>query len=290
MNWIQQNPLYRPQPQNIAAFSEVRDVDPVVATWAGIWAQESQSFKAWEPGGFHINELRKRTGDAVGPSVIDEPPFTWWKNVVDTNVAQTMIAPLYEERAGFKAWEPGRFHILENKVRTGDAVGPSIIDEPSFAWIWEGAVEPYLTKSIMPPVSTEMPSDYRSPDRSKIDVRNINEPDTDWQYSVESSIYASYVPALDNRYARYRAYERNKIDVRAINTPEFSPWTRLPVDAIIATYAGIWAEPQSFRARQRAGVNVANIIEPLIWPTYPPAPPPPTTTRPLRTIRWFKNQ
>jgi len=255
-NLINQTPWYRPQPQDPEAFAQVRDVDPTIAKYAGIWAEQARSFKAWEPGRFHMFENRARTGDAVGPSVIDTPllPYSRWVQLNDVLVAQR-VAEQYQQRASFKPLERRR---IDEQNYFGDLnPGPSVLNGPDDGWVswFTGSLGAGFDQSIVTPIY-ELPNEYRAPDRRQIDVRAINQPDTDWQYP-QNDAYTASQGAWNIEEVSLRSADRRAINVAAISEPEFAAWFQ---GTIAQTITPVFQ--RSERTQERLKINTALVSQP----------------------------
>ena len=258
-NLIRQITFERPTPQRID-WAVPRDVDPLVATWTAVfYTERNRTIRAPErrriDHGHYFGDLNN------GPSTISEPAFSWWQPVVDAIVSTWAGTLNAEQTRTYRA--PERRRIDHGRYFGDLNNGPSILDEPSFAWNWEGAVEPYLVKSIIPPIY-EMPAEYRAPDPRKVDVRGVSEPNTEWLDTLLDSLTPfdpSIYQGIQDELRALRAREPKKL-YGTVDEPEFGWLWEDTVEPFITSIVmpPIYEVPAEYRTPEPGKVKL--ITEP----------------------------
>lgn len=264
-NLIQQTPYPRTTPQlPYSRWASLVDAD--VATWSPTWIVQRNSYRP-APRGRIARATHSRAGDVIGPEVMPEPipPYSTWQSIIDADVAQRFIAPIYQERSSFKAPERRRI----DKLRAfGDLnPGPSVLDEPSPAPWEKYAVDNAVVFDPSVVTPTYYMADFMARAANRIDVRAVNQPDTDWVWDINDDVIAqTIIPPTYN--LKYRATDPVRIDTRSIAEPSAAwIWSRTD-DVVAQTIVPLFELQPKYISPERRKTFVSFVNEPdtsWIW-------------------------
>ncbi len=247
--------------------------DGLVAAQSPSWIVGRNSYRP-QPLGRIARATHSIRGDVIGPEVMAEPipPYSTWQSIIDADVAQRFISPIYQERSSFKSLERRR---IDKRSAFGDLnPGPSIIDQPSNVPWQKYEVDNAVAFDTSVVTPTYYLADFMARAADKLDVRGVNQPDADWIWAKNDDVIAqTIVPLLQ---AKYISPERRKTFVSFVNEPDNSPWIWRVSDDVIATIApNLWVP--KYLARDRQGIDIREISEPefgwIIVPNVPPYVP-----------------
>lgn len=291
LNLISQTPYPRTAP--ILPYSRwAQLVDANVATWSPAWIVARNSYRP-APIGRIAKDTHSRCGDAIGPYVLPEPipPYSRWQQIIDADVEQRMIAPLYtpDYRSADRrtinvaainqpddSWNP--WLASQSQPFDPTVVAPSYsvpdfmaperqkinvrsINQPDTDWVWDRN-DDVVAQTVIPPTYNLK---YRQDDRQRLDTRSVSEPSLAWIWDRTDDVVAQTVVPLFELPNKYVSPERRKIFVSAINEPDFSPWIWKVNDSYVASSV-LSAFLESFRTPEAAKILVSAINEPSFAP------------------------
>ncbi len=293
--WIVQRNSYRPAPRGRIARAThsirgdvigpevMAEPIPPYSTWVSIndalvaaqsptWIVGRNSYRP-QPLGRIARATHSIRGDVIGPEVMAEPipPYSTWQSIIDADVAQRFISPIYQERSSFKSLERRR---IDKRSAFGDLnPGPSIIDQPSNVPWQKYEVDNAVAFDTSVVTPTYYLADFMARAADKLDVRGVNQPDADWVWSRNDDVTAQTLVPLFELQPKDISPERRKPFVPFVNEPDNSPWIWRISDDVIATIApNLWVP--KYLARDRERVDVREISEPEFgWIIVPLAPP-----------------
>ncbi len=237
--------------------------DGLVAAQSPSWIVGRNSYRP-QPLGRIARATHSIRGDVIGPEVMAEPipPYSTWQSIIDADVAQRFISPIYQERSSFKSLERRR---IDKRSAFGDLnPGPSIIDQPSNVPWQKYEVDNAVAFDTSVVTPTYYVADFMARAADRIDVRGVNQPDTDWVWAKNDDVIAqTIVPLLQ---AKYISPERRKTFVSFVNEPDNSPWIWLENDNFIASVLPGILQPLKFRTPDPQSIDTRAIVEPYSIP------------------------
>lgn len=252
-------PFYRQWPQP-ATFETT--VDATVSTWAGIWNQQYKAAYRSNP---------KRSVDVLN---ITEPE-DGWRWTVNSNIIRTWI-PVFDQM------------FVPRRADDRKKIDVKNVTEPEDGW--RSTAVSNVIRTWIPIFDQEMSVSFVAREKRKINVASINTPDTDWLGAfIPPAFDVTTWPSIEQLLHSFRSPDSKKLRVDNVTEPE-DGW-RYPA-ATTPTYIAVFTQAmKSYRAPEKAKLDLTRLFYPDNVPTYfHPTPPPPSTIRRMQTIRWYRNQ